>query len=1113
MQSHPNYDLFEEIGAGAETVVRRAYDRNLRRYVAVKYLKEELASDARRSERFVGHARYLAGVEHDGLLQVHSLESGAGWIVMELMAGSLKTKLAEGAITPELARSILKQTLEALQYLHEQGQIHAKVRPSNILVNDQGRVKLSDFEQCSFDEEMPQPSGDGKYSAPELLRPEMGEVGPVLDLYCLGFTILELLAGPKFIKFFAGRGHEIDAHTAWMRWHGSEDELPPATELIPRLPADLGAALDKMLRKRVTDRAASAAEVLAMLEDGEFAAVRLANQEGDAPPPPPPAPENTNQQDSGGSQSPQHRPPKNRRPKPPGGNRIAQYTDLNNPKVFWSVAAMVMLIAAAFGLWLVSPDDGPLKVKIVTEPKADIFIGERQLAVLEDGASIYRLPPGDHTLRFEADGFDQLETKVSVSDKQRKFGPFKLDRIDPVEVAGEKPGEDEGEEELMRIVFDLPPHARLFINDKLATPLEPGGSVYEAPIGQIRIRIEVDGVSQLATVDIGPGTTKLTPFISTDFRNLPEGGEVLVDDRRPPLDQDGKALVALGRHSVKVVQDGEVVAEQKVDIGPNSRVIDLKLPTPDKMEVELAVSPADAEGLRVQVNGQPAAVVDGIAKVSLPLEGEIQVDVAAKDFEAWERKLRSQDFIDSPRLDVELQPRPAPLQNVAFKIVPGDAQGLRVLVDGKPVTSNAGKFEVAVAEDRESPYPVEVMAANYEPWVNTYTAKQLLQASDGISLELKPTIEQVSFRVVPATLKAPRLLIDDEPLSVNEGMARTTIPRARKRPLHVILSAEGFERLEEKYAVSEVLGQREVVLRLTRKTSPADELLQLAKRQMSDQQFQEAVGTYGKALKIQSDLHAARSDRARAHSFLGDFSAAITDLRTVLKAKPNAADFTLLGHAFSDSGEQDEAIDAYDQALQLKSTHVPAHMGAALASLRKKDWRGVVGRADDALKHSAKNSLAFNLQGIAWQELDDTDAALSAFSSAIDADERNHEAYFNRGMLRWSMVDTAGEIQGTQLRSLAIKDFTAAADVQRALGLAGELSQTTFRLGEALASRGDWKEAVGALLESQRSNEAAGGASRRAEDIHRALQLLRRRMGDAAYDRAVAQARPMPAQR
>src|SRR3954469_21968575 len=259
MNQHPAYELFEELGRGANTVVYRSYDLSLGREVAIKELDEASRRDPRQREQFLREAQFLAQFEHDNVLRVYSVDPERAWIVMELMKGTLASIIAAGPGDPDLVRSVVKQTLDAFAFLHEKNKVHGTVRPTNLLINDAGRVKLSEFEQTAAGGELRAPKGSKKYLAPELIKPEFGDFGPPLDLYCLAFTALELLKGPQFESLFPGTGKgAIDADIAWLRWHSSPDDLPPAKKLIKNIPDDLAHVLDQMLKKRVADRPQSA---------------------------------------------------------------------------------------------------------------------------------------------------------------------------------------------------------------------------------------------------------------------------------------------------------------------------------------------------------------------------------------------------------------------------------------------------------------------------------------------------------------------------------------------------------------------------------------------------------------------------------------------------------------------------------------------------------------------------------------------------------------------------------------------------------------------------------------------------------------------------------------
>jgi serine/threonine protein kinase/tetratricopeptide (TPR) repeat protein len=266
MKSHPSYELVGAVGQGRLATVYRARDLALNREVAIKELNDGARQDERLLQRFWDEARFLANVEHDNVVQIYGLDQQRGWVIMELAAGGLDSAVARAPTPPEVVRGVLRQVLDGLDCLHRQGRIHGGIKPSNLLVTHQGLVKLSDTTGVAGG-----PSTDlpAKYLAPEQLDPSFGPVGPGTDLYCLGFTTLELLAGPGFKALFVDPAVTVDdSALGWRRLHGGRDRaVPAAATVVPGLPPDLAGVIDRLLRKDVAERYASAADALKDLAD------------------------------------------------------------------------------------------------------------------------------------------------------------------------------------------------------------------------------------------------------------------------------------------------------------------------------------------------------------------------------------------------------------------------------------------------------------------------------------------------------------------------------------------------------------------------------------------------------------------------------------------------------------------------------------------------------------------------------------------------------------------------------------------------------------------------------------------------------------------------------
>src|SRR3984957_16469993 len=190
MKSHPSYELVGAVGHGRLATVYRARDLALKREVAIKELNDAALRDQQRLQRFWDEARFLANVGHDNVIQIYGLDQERGWVIMELAEGGLDASLARAPLPADAVRGVLRQVLDGLDCLHHHGRIHGAIKPANLLVTNQGIVKLSDTTGVSGG---PESDATPKYLAPEQLDPAFGPVGPGVDLYCLGFTALEAL--------------------------------------------------------------------------------------------------------------------------------------------------------------------------------------------------------------------------------------------------------------------------------------------------------------------------------------------------------------------------------------------------------------------------------------------------------------------------------------------------------------------------------------------------------------------------------------------------------------------------------------------------------------------------------------------------------------------------------------------------------------------------------------------------------------------------------------------------------------------------------------------------------------------------------------------------------
>jgi tetratricopeptide (TPR) repeat protein len=260
------YAIEAELGRGGMGVVYRARDRALGRLVALKVLRAG-AADARARDRFLREARAAGRVDHDHIVRVYATSDPSDevpYLAMEYLAGpSLAVRLRDpGRLAPREAAQIAAQVADGLAAAHAAGLVHRDVKPDNILFDSAtGRAKVGDFGLARLAADpAPELTRDGSvvgtpaYLSPEQARGERA-IGPLVDVYALGVTLYECLAGEPP---FRGTPHRIVQQIL------QDDPRPPRTinEAVPR---ELETICLKAMAREPSSRYASAAELAADL--------------------------------------------------------------------------------------------------------------------------------------------------------------------------------------------------------------------------------------------------------------------------------------------------------------------------------------------------------------------------------------------------------------------------------------------------------------------------------------------------------------------------------------------------------------------------------------------------------------------------------------------------------------------------------------------------------------------------------------------------------------------------------------------------------------------------------------------------------------------------------
>ena len=259
------YELGHQLGSGGMATVYLAYDRLLDREVAVKVLADRFAQDPAFVERFRREASAAAGLNHPNIVAVYDRGEAENtyYIVMEYLSGpDLKKVIREqGPLDPAVAVDNALQILSALTAAHGAGIVHRDIKPQNVMVGEDGRLRVADFgiARADADQQMTEAGsviGTAQYLSPEQAQGE--ETTAASDTYAVGIVLYEMLTGR--VPFDGDRPVTVAMKQI------NEPPIPPRV-FESGIPHELDAAVLKSLSKRPEDRFTTADEFSAALLD------------------------------------------------------------------------------------------------------------------------------------------------------------------------------------------------------------------------------------------------------------------------------------------------------------------------------------------------------------------------------------------------------------------------------------------------------------------------------------------------------------------------------------------------------------------------------------------------------------------------------------------------------------------------------------------------------------------------------------------------------------------------------------------------------------------------------------------------------------------------------